>query len=546
MGAMKSMKLRGVVMKRWIAIGALLCVAGCEPEDFSAWDGPLEPVGPVILEDGLAYLDPDFEEVIFVRPDLDDGEPRLSVERAFTGAGPAVMAASADGQMLYVLNEEGRSLSIFSTDEGEIHQRQVNVASAYDVITPDERGEFVLLSNSGQEREERVVQNVNEVGIVDLRGEEPQASFMSLPARARQLIFMPPFEIDGQEQRLVVALARSEVMLLDLQVESGPDQWRRVPLTLSQGDGALNPVQVEFDIRQGSEGSDVARIYVLIDGGNDVPEITIQAPIEQGAAQDRKLALSVNSLAAGQRPGAIVMLDLPQGRRLLALERSQPNFTLVDIMSAESATFSLPMSVPATDLRVFDGFNSEEERTERKVLVYSPSSRVAAVIRPEAIALGSETPTLGQTVRALAMEALPRAVRMDESPGAERAIVLHGGSNEGFTILDLRNHSVISLKGEVLSDVVFDGERAYGVFGSSPHLVRIDLRTGHAPVFDLPARVEELYFSPEKELLMVSHPGKAGRFTVLPLSSPRAESARLFEHMFLDGVLDRRPRGWRN
>lgn len=527
-------------MKRWMVIGAVLLLGGCGVEDYSAWARPLEPEGPVQLEGGLAYLDPDFEEVIIVEPGLDDETPELKVRRASTGAGPGVMAASHDGKALYVLNEEGRSLSVFSVDGEEIEERQVNVASAYDVITVDERGEFVLLSNSGRSRPDAVLQNVNEVGIVDLRQAEPVASFMSLPARAQRLVFVPPFKLDGQEQRLVVALARSEITILDLEADAGADQWRRVPLTLSQGDRALMPLQVEFDIRPGSDGSDVVRVYVLTDGGNDVPEITIQAPVEGSSGQERKLALSVNSLAAGERPGAIRMLDLPQGRRLLALDRERPNFTLVDIMSAEAATFSLPMTTAALDLRVFDGFNAEEERMETKVFVYSPSSPVTAVIRPEAIALGSETPTIGQTVRALAMEAVPVAVRMDESPGAERAIVLHGRSNEGFSILDFKNHSVISLKGSVLTDVVFDGERAYGVFGDSAHLVRVDLATGHAPVFELPQRASGLYFNGEKGVMMARHSSRAGRFTVLPISSPRPESARYFQHVFLDGVLDRR------
>ncbi len=522
-----------IARKIALAVAGVAVAAACVPESNPGWDAPLEPIGPVMLEDAMVYLKPAFEEIIVVRPEIVDGVGSLHVERHETGQEPSRMVASADGTQLYVLNEGDGSLSVFDIATGGVERRDVVLESAYDRVTVDPEGDFLLLSHSGEMRSNLVVQNLNELGIVDLRGAELEARFLSLPTRAQNLVFAPPFEMDGAEQRLVAALAESEVTLVDLTTDSPIDQWRRVQLTLSQADSVRTPTEVVFDVANPNAVS----AFVLTAEDDDVTEVVIQS----GALTDstRKFTVSINQLAAGQTPGRIAMLDLPQGRRLLALDRSSPRFTLMDVVSGESVTHSLPMSVAAQHMIPFYAEVPGEERLEKKVLVYSRNSQLVTIIRPEAIAVGGETPTLGLTVQAIRMSAAPSEIRMDGAGDATRAVALHAGGNDGFTILDLLTNTEIRLQGFSLSDLVFDSTQAYGIFGNSPHMVRVDLASGHPQVFELPARARAIHLSPDRDAVMVRHDGRGGRFTVLPVAEPTPENGTLYEHVFLEGALDR-------
>lgn len=529
--------MRGVITMAAVA-AALLVTVGCGVQPHPGWDEPLEPQGPAMMSEAMVFLDQSFEELIVVRSEIRDEQSHLNVERVATGESPSRMQVSADGSELYVLNDKPRTLSIFEVGAESVEREDVVLESAYDVITVDPEGEFVLLSNSGQARDDVVVQNLNEVGIVDLRGGEPEARFMSLPSRAQNLEFMPPFELGGESQRLAVALADSEVTLVDLTATEAYDQWRRIPLTISQADSLRTPTQVVVDVNSGGDGPEKVSLFVLTQNDNDVTEIVVQQSIRED--QHRKFDISVNQLAAGQSPGRISMLTLPEGRRLLALDRQQPRFTLVDVSSGESATFSLPLSRPATELITFTAeVAGDPGRTEKKVLVYAQDSTLVAVISPETIALGSETPSTGQTVHAIRMAAAPSTIRMDETGESNRAVALHAGGSDGFTVLNLQTNTEIPLRGNSLSEVVFDSTWAYGIFGNSPHMVRVDMASGHTRVFELPARARALYLSPDRDSVMVRHDGKAGRFTVLPVASPTPQDARLYENVFLTNVLDR-------
>lgn len=521
-----------------LALAAVVAV-GCGGEIHPGWEESLAPEGPAMMEEAMVYLDRSFDELLLVRPEIENETPTLQVERVETGEEPSQMAVSADGRQLYVLNERGpKSLSIFDIGAGETVRTDVVLESSYDVINVDPYGEFVILSNSGQRRDDAIIQNLNEVGIIDLRGAEPEARFLSLATRAQNLEFMPPFELGGQDQRLVAALADSQITLVDLNAEAEQDQQRRVPLTISQADEVRRPVQVEFDVRSSEEGPDRVSLYVLNERDQDITEISVQSSIRED--QQTKFDISVNQLAAGQRPGRIAMLDLERGRRLLALDGAQPRFTLVDVVSGESATYNLRMPVPAEEMIVYSTAVAGQDRLETRVLVYSSRSNLLAVIRPESIALGTETPTTGQAVEDIRLTtAAPARIEMDPESDGNRAIVIHSGGNDGFTVLNLNRNTEIPLPGFPLAEVVFDGSRAYGIFQNSPHMVRVNLVDVQAAVIPLPARARALHLSPDRDALMVRHDGSAGRFTVFPVAAPTAENGRLFEHVFLRDVLSR-------
>lgn len=527
------------MIKSGAAAIALVVAVGCGGELHPGWQEPLAPEGPAMMSEAMIFLDRGFEEIIIVRPGLENEQPRLETQRVPTGQRPSQMAVSANGEQLYVLNDGDRTLSVFDIDGESVERQDVTLDSPYDVINVDPEGEFVLLSNSGRIRDDVVVQNLNELGIVDLRGgisAESQAHFMSLPTRAQNLQFLPPFEMGGETQRLVVALAENQVTLVDLNAQDAFDEWRRIRLIVNEGDTPRNPTEVVFDLSPGEEGSpDKISLFVLTDRDRDVMEISVQ--MSTRADEHRKFNISVNQLAAGDRPGRIAVLDLPQGRRLLALDAHAPRFTLVDVSSGESSTFDLPMSVPARNLLVYSAQVPGQTQSEQRVLVSSSQSKLVAIIRPEAISVGSETPSLGQTVQAINMQSAPSSVLMESTVDQDRAVALHAGGQDGFTILNLPTLSATSIQGLTLSGVIFDSRSAYGVFQNSPHMVRVDMQTGHTRTFELPGRARALYLSPDREILMARHDGSGGRFSVFPVASPTPEKGRLYEHVFLQEIL---------
>lgn len=528
-------------MTKFVQRGALgLIIAallGCGGEVLDGYNQPLDLGEPGAVSEGMVYLDQNFDELVMVRPGLEEDVPTLDVIRVEAGDGAARMVASADGRELYVLNDGERSLSIFEIESQEIGRVDLELDTTYDVINVDPHGEFVILSNSGNRRDDAIVQNLNEVAIVDLRDPDPSVRFLSLVTRAQNLEFLPPFTLDGQEERLVVALADSQVTLVDLNAEAGADQQRRIPLTISQADQVRRPQQVVFEQYQ-SEGSERVSLFVVTDNDSDITEITIQPAIRE--AQTLKFDLSVNQLAAGNRPGRIAMVETRQGRRLLALDSSAATFTMVDVVSGESATFDLRIGSPATNLIIYEVPVPGEEILEPRILAYSPQSSLVAIIRPDAIALGTETPTTGQAVQNIRLTtSTPSRVVLDPRPESGRAIVFHAGSNDGFTILNLESLTEAPIQGFPLRDVLFDGGQAFGLFANASYLVRINLNEAYAREIELPARPQSLHLGPDGETLLVRHEGASGRFTVMPVTEPTAEKSRVFEQVFLRNVLDR-------
>lgn len=520
-------------------VAVALIIAGCGKEPNPGWDQPLEPEGPVMMQHGVVYLNQAFEELLVLRPQIEDEAALLEIDRVETGAIPVQMERSENGRSLYVVNRDDQTLSVFDIGPEEIERSDVEIDGAYDQITVDPEGEFLLLSHSG-EAPDTIMQNVNEVAIVDLRGGVPQGvQVLTLPTQADNLKFIPPFQLDGTSERLAVALATNVVAIIDLNATEDYDRVRRAPLTTRQSD-ELKPTDVVFNPPT-SERPHQASLFILEATSDDVTEIVLQPSTRED--EHRRLAPTFNQLAAGNRPHHIAVLELNPGgdrqaRRLFALDAEQPQFTLVDVDSGESVTFDLPMSSPADGMEVFSIEVPGENRVEKRILVYSHNSQLVATIRPESISVGSDTPTLGQTIQEMRLSAPPSQLIMAEGSNPDRAVALHGGGQEGATVLNLEANQNWWLSGFNPSQMVLDGRTAYGIFNNTSHMVRVNLESGQTTSFALPDRGRALFLSPDKESILVRHDGVDGRFTLLPRDTLRPDNARLYEHVFVGGILD--------
>jgi hypothetical protein len=527
---------------KWIKFVALtLAVAtaatACSDEVSEAWDEPLQISEPVQANGDLLFVNRSFEQVMRLRPTRDGSEINLAVERAPTGTNPGTHALSADGSQFYVVNEstlDGEaSLSVYDLADGGLSLTEVGLDSAYDRLSVDPEGDFLLLSFTGDSGD-YIARNLNELGIVDLRdglGDEATADFETLSSRARGIVFAPSFELGGEAQRLAVALSPSEINIVDLLADDASDRLRVVPLTVSQADRVRTPTQAIFDVAPRESMPETASIYLLTDTGQDITHVAIQPALDPDA--DRKFDISINQLAAGDSPVRMKLLDLgEQGARLIAIDGQRARFTMIDIQSGESSTFDLPMTAPAEDLLVYR--TTKDGEPETRVLAWSSRSPLVSVIRPESIAISDDAPTLGRSVEAVRLQAAPSRVRLDEIGGGERAIVHHSGLGSGFTVLNLHTNRAIPIQGAALGDIYFGASHAYGVFRGEAHFGAFDLQTGHPSVFSLPKEGQRIHLIDDQELIMVQHGDAHGSFTLLNAVEPRPKNARHFDYVFFD------------
>lgn len=519
---------------------ATALLGACGDDDHSEeWDNSLRVGQPLRADGDLLFVNENFEQVFRLRPERSGDEISLEVDREPTGADPGARALSADASQLYVVNQEldeqGASLSVYDLSGESLSAQTVGLDSAYDRLSIDPEGEFLLLSFTGSGGD-FVARNLNELGVVDLRdgiADDEEASFQTLSNRPREIIFAPKFTLDGSEQRLAASLAQSEVTIIDLLADDEANRLREVPLTISQADQVRTPTQAIFDVTPEESMPNTVSLYLLTDTGQDITHVAIQPSIRHDAS--RKFDISVNQLAAGNNPVRMKLLELEeQGSRIIAIDGSRPEFTMIDVQSGESSTFDLPMTAPAEDLLVYQ--TSADDKPETRVLAWSSRSALVTVIRPESIAISDDTPTLGRSVEAIRLKAAPSRIQRDEETNAERAIVHHAGLGAGFTVLNLRTNRAVPIQGASLGDIYFGQAYAYGVFRGEPNVGLFDLETGHPSVFDLPKEGERIYLDGEDELLVVQHADTTGSFTLLNATNPVAENAKVFNDVFLENL----------
>lgn len=525
-------------------LGSALVGCGDDNPPSAAWDESWTVSAPLVVNGDMFFVNETMEQVVRLRPTRNGEDIGLEVERARTGADPGVRSLSADESQLFVINEErgkqGATLSVFDLAQDKLEAKTVGLDSAYDRMSVDPAGEFLLLSFTGASGD-FIARNLNELGIVDLRdgisGEE-RATFETLSKRARGIEFAPPFELDGQAQRLAVALSPSAVTIVDLLAEDAPNRLREVPLTISEADQVKTPVQAIFDVTSENSPEDdgmpkSVSLYLLTDHGNDITRVTIQPSIRPESG--RKFDLSVNQLAGGSNPVRMELLDLgEQGNRLIVVDGYSPRFTMIDVQTGESSTFDLPMTRAATELIVYKVLDESgaEAVSRTRILAWSRESNLAAVIRPESIAIGDETPTLGRSVEALRLQATPSSVELDEASGATRAIVRYGGLGSGFTVLDLDANRAVPIQGASLGSIYFGESYAYGTFRGRPYMGVFDLSTGHPSTFELPYEGSNIYLDADDELIVVQHTDPSGTFTLLNALTPTKEHAKVYNNVF--------------
>lgn len=521
-----------------LSMGAL-SLSGCDSDYEPRWERALDVDGPYQIGDDLVYINRTMRQVIRLDALRQGQDIKLEIDRAKTGPQPSAAVVGVNDSSLLLLDDEAKTLSVYDMSGDTLSVKTIKLQSAYDKITLDPQGEFVLLSFGDVLSQNVIARNLNEVAIIKLDGNTPQEPvYVTLSSRAKDLVFADPFELGGQTQRLVAALSDAEVTLLDLNADNEDDRLREVPLTLSEAERPPTPLQAIFDVQPGPDASAAASLYLLTDNGQDITQINIQPSARENAL---KLDLSVNQLAAGENPSRMALIDLgEQGHRLMVLEERKARFTLVDTVSGEGSTFALPMDRGGDELMVYTSTRQVDGQpvSEPRVLVYSFGSPLVSVVSPGQIALAGDSPTQGRSVEAVRLEAIPSRIDMDQSQSVDRAVVFHPGLKGGFTVLNLRTNRDIPIQGHSLEAVTFSGAYAYGVFRGTNNMGIFELATGHPSVFELPLQGKSISIDEREGLIIVQHTSNEGTFTVLDAESPTPKNALVKRDVFLTELFD--------
>ena len=531
------------------ATAMTLLIAGCNEDPHPGWDEPLAPDGPYELEEAVVYLDRGFNEMLVLRSDVDDGQADLNIERHEIGEAAGDPAISEDRQRLYLIDRGelpgDESLHIYDIDESTVDHSQIELSGHfYDQITVDPEGDLLLLSYSGQQ--DAVAQPLNELGVVDFRDSEPEFRTATLGGiRVQDPEFLPSFEFEeGQKERLATVTATNRIAIVDLNAEGDQIPDRRIPLSTSEADEII-PHSVVFQPPQRSgedgSGSTHASLFILDDSSDDITQVIIEPSL---SSDGHRFDPWVNQLAAGNQPQALEVVELDGlGQRLVVLDGSSAQFTMVDVASGESATFDLSMS--QTDAEMIAYERIDEDGSKPRVLVYSQNSPLVEIIRPEVIAVGGDNPSLGESVRQIRLEANPSEILVDDD--TNRAIVLHAGGNDGFSLINLDQKRDFAWLGTNFSEVVFDDRTgtAFGLFRNSPHIAQLDPLAETTRTFSIPDTPERLFVAPGGDTVLIQHSDRSGRFTASPEASfaqPQGglfDDAMLFEQVFMRDLLQR-------
>ncbi len=521
-------------MKRWILLALLVSLfAACGEEESELWQQGFDIAGPYTGSAGLAYVDRKKGEVIVVSPEGSGSDVSIDVRRTALGEEPGLSYVSHDEATLYTLNEGSETLQLTSFVDGS--SETIELGAAFDRLVIDEEGEFLLAHFSGVANNQIIARNLNAVAIIDLRGGANSVTPLTLSSRPEGIVFAPKFATEAGEQRLAAVLSRSEVTVLDLLADDVDDQLREVPLTISEADLERLPQQVLFDVTPSEQNPDVVSLYVRTTQSRDITQIEI-AP---GTGSNRKFAVSVNQLAAGNSPGTMALVELPEkGTRLLVADTQSPRFTVIDVATSASATFQLPMATPATAITPYTTTVESEggDIPEVRALAWNPGSSIVTIIRPEYVPLEGDEPALGRSVEALRLELAPSRVEFSEAQ-PDRAIAFHTGVTSGFSLLDLRKNNDIPIQGGSLNDLWFDGQNAFVIYNGLAALSVVGPE-GNPLNFEIPARASSVFVSSEGPIL-VQHNKEEGIFTVLDGVEPTPENQRYYSHVFLADIF-----GW--
>lgn len=513
-----------------LASFTLVALAGCDTE--GRYDERFEIDSFARLESGLAawFVEPQ-EEIVFIAP----GVNTIAVERLFV---------PEDGERIVRLEagpdpEAADELFVFTApvDEREIEivDSVVRIAPASGVepvrfplgarfggMAFHPAGRFAILYHTASDADETGgLFNQNEVAVLDLSGPQdvnnPKLLTIGIGGRSVEGVAFPgPLNVAGVERDFVVFAADGAVVLLDLLAPESE------PVTVKLKNDGDNRIIVAEQIV--ARPGDTAFDPMLILRAPGAQEIFAVALVTQ-PSEANGYAPALNQFDSGTYQPAAMALVEDEGHPLLVVAgASAQRITVIDVETANAFYIELDGYVSAvvghTDL---DG--------APEVVMYGASQWIYFLAVPD---LAEEK---GSNLEEVFIE---DGVETAWQFGDHQLLAVPY-SGYGLTLIDLKAREVTRLTSE--KSYSWDQADAYGdvLFYAEAwddRVISLDLKTGHPEPLVLDEAVAAFEIFPDTVAGLVVHHTLSGRVTWFPLTDPRREAAKVFDGLWIHGMLD--------
>ncbi|HKP57134.1 MAG TPA: hypothetical protein VJV78_10450 [Polyangiales bacterium] len=392
----------------------------------------------------------------------------------------------------------------------------------YDSLVQSDDGRYAVLYRS-QERQGRVLQNVNELVVVDLalRPGDDGAVTSKTPeglghAFTRALV-SPEMVIAGESRRLLLLLSAAEITIFDL---AHLDRRGTIVELAANGGSAPEPRQVLF-------GADEPAVYVRGDGADDVFVLRLEPRSADPDLNDFRP--TINPLGAGIRPRDMALFGPPDAQMLLVVSRDSQ----ARVIDPRSDT-TLPLALPfvAEHVRLFDSTAPGDSEPRTRALLYADQGQTVAFMELTNLASRRE--------RKLETLQLPAEVKsLIEIDRADTLVIAHERS---VTMLDLAQRTATPVAADQpLTSALFDAEheRLWVATRSQPRVGTLDLASGKTRELLLDAEVRDLvpFFAGGR--LLVVHPSTLGYVTFVDTEAADRKHASSLRGFLLSDILDR-------
>jgi hypothetical protein len=530
-------------MRTYLIVWACtLAIAAAACDRPAGFERPRQVLGPIPLEDRIAYVDAARDVVIVVEA---DAEAPL-IHHYAIGRGAVYARPAPDGKHLAVITrgeeaiyagqiDEEPTLWYLDATDPDAQPVAYPIGSPFDRLaiatSPGPSGHPVAVAYFGGEvrADDGVFRNPNEIAIIDLGlapGEDNPTpkTVRSFGATPDGVILSPPMRVAGSDappRTFAFVLAEGQLAVIDTEHPTRRD----ISIRLDGVGERVLPREIVFE-------PDAGLAYLRSDGARDVLEIElVSRAIRAGDAQGNDFLPVLAELGAGGGPADIEVFEDGGGRRLiLAATPSTRELALIDAATGGFTTVSTPDPISRITL-----FPQGEGAVPRVALLSSTGPARPRVhllsldeLADELAPVRIETIELGQPV----LDVVP-------VPGRELGMLVHDDARTILGLLDVTVGTVAPLQGVGRLDAYAfssGGSHLVGLTSGASRVGLVDLDTLHPTdirLDDPPRRV----FAMQSGALLIEHADPFGLVTIVPSAQSRRDEAIVLHGFLLADVL---------
>ena len=373
--------------RRFLALTlALLPLPACHDANPN-YASPSSLLSPVALADRAAFVDKTSQRAFLLDPADKSLRPRIVP----VGKAPIAAVKRNGKNQLLVLSAGDRGstqdapvaaqLQTIDADPN-VKSEVYPLGSSFDTLAQADDGSIALLYHGPLDRNSSsgTLFNPNELAIVTLdpASADPvhplpnpySKSIRSFGGVPTSVVFSPAFTFAGIPRILAVVLAPGYVTILDLKYQDRTEIT--VPLS-PDNSHTFMPAQVLFDTDPSHPN-----IYIRADGSNDIFQLAL-ADLGTATLPGNDFFVSVSMLAAGTGPSDMALFHgTDDATRLAVLAPGSRSLVVID--PSTSSTTSVPLSIPANRMVLFNAGTPSSPKPEDRALLVDVSSGSTSVL----------------------------------------------------------------------------------------------------------------------------------------------------------------------